>query len=312
MDKTKGIPGYLTLSEAEEKYEVKANTLKKRCQRGEILGAKNIGKTWFVPTIPGIDPEKTIPENYPNLNFDAALSSNLSLYDAESEAKAALYGDNKGAVYIWEYGFYFLSLIFRHTSLSPTYAPLAALVTEAHSAIRGSFLLNLDGYHSDAFALLRKAHECTIKALAMKTKPSKFWQIGFSTDRQTSEHKIGVDFKSHWTLESSFNHSNLMKLFETGKKVQDKDENIGVSYGPQIDQKQFRAAINTQIFWLYILTRSLSYLFPKQISAEWLSRKDEPAKLLRDYLDANKVSQKELKSFDTAITSLEKSLRLKV
>lgn len=308
MKNIKSIPGYLTLSEAEEKYGIKSDTLKKRCQRGEILGAKNIGKTWFVPTIPGIDPEKTIPENYQNLNFDAALSSNLSLYDAESESKIVLYNANKGAVYIWEYGFYFLSLIFSHSSLGPTYAPLAALVTEAHSAIRGSFLLNLDGYHSDAFALLRKAHECTIKALAMRTKPSKFWQIGFSTDRQMSEHKIGVDFKSHWALESSFSHSNLMKLFETGKKVQNKDAMIGISYGPQIDQKQFRVAINTQIFWLYILTRSLPYLFPKQITDKWLSRKDESAKLLRDYLDTNKVSQKEIKSFDTAIIELEKKV----
>lgn len=305
MEITKTIPGYLTLSEAEERYGIKADTLKKRCQKGEIIGAKNIGKTWFVPNIPGVDPEKTIPENYSGLNFDAALSSNLSLYDAESEAKIALYNAHKGVVYVWEYGFYFFSLVFRHTRLDRTYAPLAALVTEAHSALRGSFLLNLDGYHSDAFALLRKAHECTIKALAMKTEPSKFWQIGFSTGRQASEHKIGVDFKRPWELESSFNHSNLMKLFATGKSVQDKEQIIGITYGPQIDEKQFRAAINTSIFWLYVLTRSLSYIFPGQIADTWLSKKAESIKLLRDYLNTNKVSQNELQSFDEAIIKLE-------
>ena len=73
------IPGYLTLSEAEEKYDVKAEALKKRCQKDEIVGAKKVGKTWFVPQIPGVDPEKTIPDNYPTLNFDAALASNSSL-----------------------------------------------------------------------------------------------------------------------------------------------------------------------------------------------------------------------------------------
>lgn len=306
MNKVSTIPGYLTLLEAQERYGFKADTLKKRCQRGEIIGAKNIGKTWFVPIIPGVDPEKTIPDNYPNLNFNAAISSNLSLYDAENEAKIALYNKNKGTVYIWEYGFYFLSLIFNHAKLNRTYAPLAALITEAHSALRCSFLLNLNGYHSDAFALLRKVHECTIKALAMRSKPSKFWQIGFSKNRETSEHKIGVDFKNHWMLESSFNHSNLIKLFETGKDVQNKDVKIAIGYGPQMDQIQFRAAINTQIFWLYVLIKSLPYLFPKQITEKWMSLKNDSIKLLKDYLEANKASQKELKSFDVAISQLEK------
>ena len=167
--------------------------------------------------------------------------------------------------------------------------PLAALVTEAHSSLRASFLLNLNGYHSDALALLRKTHECVIKVLAMKTEPKQFWKIGFSTSRQQSEHKIGVDFSSPWNLESSFNHANLMKLFEAGRGAQNPAWEPAVSYGPQIDDKQFRAAMNTGIFWLYVLIKSLPYVFPGQINSYWLNLKDDSAKLLRDHLTASKA-----------------------
>ena len=45
------IPGYITLSEAEKFYGVKANTLKKQCLSGKYPGAIKQGKTWFVPEI---------------------------------------------------------------------------------------------------------------------------------------------------------------------------------------------------------------------------------------------------------------------
>lgn len=294
----KSIPGYITLSEAEKVYGVKADTLKKRCQKGEVVGAKKVGKTWFVPNISNVDPNKTIPENYPGLNFDAAYASNLSLYDAESDARFVLYHRHKKVIYIWEYGFYFFSLTFTHVQPHRSYLLLAALITEAHSALRCSFLLNLNGYHSDAFALLRKAHESTVKAIACKTKPQKMWKIGFATDRQKAEHVIGVNFKTVWSLESSFAHSNLMKLFEAGKDIQNPDKKVGVSYGPQINDKQFGAAINTSIFWLYVLIKSLSYIFPEQISKYWLSQSDESAKLLRDYLASVRAFKQEVKNFD--------------
>lgn len=303
IDNTR-IPGYLTLTETEEKYGMKADTLKKRCQKGEIVGAKKVGKTWFVPQLPGIDPEKTIPENYPTLNFDAALASNASFYDAESESKVALYYANKKQVYIWEYGFYFFSLVFKHGNVHRSYMPLAALATEAHSSLRASFLLNLNGYHSDTLALLRKTHECVIKVLAMRTEQKQFWKIGFSTSRQQSEHKIGVDFSSPWNLESSFTHANLIKLFEAGRDAKDASKEAAVSYGPQIDHKQFRAAMNMGIFWLYVLIKSLPYIFPGQISNYWLNLKDDSAKLLKDHLTASKALIKETASFDTAITKL--------
>lgn len=41
--------GYITLTEAEEISGIKADTLKKRCQEGQITGAVKQGNTWFVP-----------------------------------------------------------------------------------------------------------------------------------------------------------------------------------------------------------------------------------------------------------------------
>ena len=305
MDEIKTIPGYLSLTEAEERYAVKADTLKKRCQKGEIIGAKKIGKTWFVPNLPGIDPEKTIPENYPELDFGAALKSNTDLYDAESNTRFLVYNAHKQDVYIWEYGYYFFSLIFNHARLDKTYLPFAVLVSEAHTALRSSFLLNLQGYQPDAIALLRKAHECIIKALAMRTEPKQFWQTGFAKSREQSEHKIGVDFKGPWSIESSFSHGNLMKLFEVGKGIQDSSIDVSVTYGPQVDQKLFSVAMNTSIFWLFVLTKSLPYLFTGQIGDIWLAKRDAAAKLLRDYLASKKALTKEVQSFESALIKLE-------
>lgn len=305
MDEIKTIPGYLSLTEAEDRYGVKADTLKKRCQKDEIVGAKKIGKTWFVPNLPGIDPEKTIPDNYPELDFNAALKSNMALYDAESDTKFLVYNAHKQDVYIWEYGYYFFSLIFNHARLDKTYLPFAVLVSEAHTALRSSFLLNLQGYHPDAIALLRKAHECTIKALAMRTEPKRFWQTGFAKSREQSEHKIGVDFRGPWTVASSFNHGNLIKLFEVGKRIQDASLEVSVAYGPQIDHKLFSVAMNNSVFWLFVLTKSLPYLFTGQIGNAWLAKRDAAAKLLRDYLVSKKALVKEIQSFETSLVKLE-------
>lgn len=306
MDEIKTIPGYLSLTEAEERYKIKADTLKKRCQKGEIIGAKKIGKTWLVPNLPGIDPEKTIPDNYPELNFEAALKANLALYDAESDTKFIIYNAHKREVYIWEYGYYFFSLIFSHARLEKSYLPFAVLVSEAHTALRSCFLLNLMGYHPDAIALLRRTHECAIKALAMRTEPKKIWQTGFAKSREQSEHKIGVNFVSPWSLASSFSHGNLMKLFEVGRDIQNPLIDVTVTYGPQVDHKLFSVAINTSIFWLFILTKSLPYLFPNQIGKEWLVQKDGAVKLLKDFLVSKKALTKEIESFEVAFKKLEK------
>lgn len=298
------LPGYLTLNEAEERYGVKADTLKKRCQAGKVAGALKKGKTWFVPNIPNVDPQKTIPENYPGLDFDSAMIGNLSLYDAESECRRLLYSRHNKSVYIWEYGFHFFSLVFKITSLDKSHLPLAALITEAHSALRGSFLLNMYGYHPDAFALLRKVHESTVKAIASRKKPQKMWSIGFSTSREKSEHQIGVDLKKVWMLESSFTHSNMMKLFEAGKDVQTNKKNSGVAYGPQVDDKQFGAAINLSIFWIYVLIKSLPFILTGHLNEYWLSKQAESAKILKDYLTSVNSLSNELSEIDKALKKL--------
>jgi hypothetical protein len=305
MNEIKNLPGYLTLSEAEESYGVKANTLKKRCQKKKLTGAKKVGKTWFIPNIPGIDPERTIPENYPDLDFDSAYIHNLALYNTESNTKVSLYNIHKQEVFVWEYGYYFFSLIFHHTRIDRTYLPFAVFVSEAHTALRSSFLLNLVGYHSDAISLLRRAQECTTKALAMRIEPKNIWKIGFSKSREQYENKIGVNFKSLWNLASTFTHGNLMKLFEVGKDINNPSNDITVGYGPQTDNKLYSVAMNGAIFWLYVLTKSLSYLFPGQIEAQWLTKKDSAAKFLRDYLISRKSMVLEVKMIDSAIEKLE-------
>lgn len=305
MTNTQGIPGYLTVSEAEERYGVKADTLKRRCQRGKIRGAIKQGKTWFVPNIPDIDPERPISENYPALLFDRAMESNLSLYDAEDVARYTLHKKFNNYVYIWEYGYYFVSLIFNHP-LHKSYMPLAALITEAHTALRGAFLLNLNGYHPEAFTLLRRAHECTVKAIASKTKTSKTWNIVFSTGTQRSESIIGVDFQKIWKVESSFTHSNFIKVFETAKNM-DNDDNPGVSFGPQMDEKLFKTAANISIFWLYVLIQTLPYILANQMGEDWISKQQDSAKLMKDYLIASGALKGELKSFDDGLKLLKKT-----
>ncbi|MBI4089092.1 MAG: helix-turn-helix domain-containing protein [Candidatus Levybacteria bacterium] len=304
MADIKGIPGYLTVSEAEERYGIKADTLKRQCQKGKVRGAIKQGKTWFVPNIPDIDPERPISENYPTLHFDRATESNLLLYDAEDRARYILHSKFNNYVYIWEYGYYFISLIFKHP-LHKSYMPLAALVTEAHTALRGAFLLNLNGYHPEAFTLLRRTHESTVKAIASKIKSLKTWNIVFSTGTQKAESIIGVEFKKIWTVESSFVHSNYIKVFEAAKNM-DNDNNPGVSFGPQMDEKLFKTAANISIFWLYVLVKTLPYVFANQMGDAWISRQEDSAKLMKDYLVSSGALKGELKSFDNGISKLLK------
>lgn len=297
-----GIPGYLTVSEAEERYGVKADTLKRQCQRGKIRGAIKQGKTWFVPNIPDIDPEKPISENYPTLLFDRATESNLLLYGAEDNARYTLHKKFNNYVYIWEYGYYFISLIFHHP-LHKSYMPVAALITEAHTALRGAFLLNLNGYHPEAFTLLRRAHESIVKAIASKIKSLKTWTIVFSNGTQKAEIIIGVDFKAIWKVESSFVHSNYIKVFEAARNI-DNDDHPGVSFGPQMDEKLFKTAANISIFWLYVLVETLPYTFANQMGDDWISKQKDSAKILKDYLVSAGALKKEIKDFDIAINKL--------
>ena len=63
--------------------------------------------------------------------------------------------------------------------------------------------------------------------------------------------------------------------------------------------------MNNSIFWLFVLTKSLSYLFTNQIDKEWLLKRDSTAKLLRDFLVSKKALTKEIASFETALAKLE-------
>ena len=301
----KGIPGYLTLAEAEDRYGVKADTLKKHCQNGKIKGAIRQGKTWFVPNVPDIDPKKPISENYPNLNFDAAYDSNISLYEVEDKARFFFYKTSNTYIYIWEYGYYFVSLFITHSRLHKTYMPLVAQITEAHSALRGSFLLNLNGYHPEAITLLRKAHESIVKALAIRIKPKKA-KLVFSAGTQSAESILGVNFQTIWKLGSSFAHGNLIKIFEAWKGIQDKNDQLGVAYGPQLNKSQFGIAANISIFWLYLLIKSLPYLFPKQFDLKWLSKQEHSEKLLKDYLTSVKALRNEIGNVDLLIDKIKK------
>jgi len=305
MKGDKNVPGYLTLEEAESIYGTKADTLKRRCQNGKVIGAIKKGKTWFVPSLPNIDPQKPIHENYPTLDFDAAYRSIMALYDAESMSRQLLHDANRQYIYCWEYGYYFFSLIFSHSKPMRSTLPLAALISEAHTALRSSFLLNLYGYHPDAYALLRRAHESTMKAIAGKKEPGKIWKVSFAKNRQKVESMIGMNFKGIWAVESSFAHSNSIKLFETGISLQRPEKDMGIFYGPQRNEKQFRAVANTSIFWLYVLTRSLSYILTGQISSFWMTKQHDSAKFLKDHLLGVKGFQSELHSFEQAMSKLE-------
>lgn len=118
-----------------------------------------------------IDDLKSLKELYPELNFESAYESNITLEDRESKVIAHYLAVINVYIAIWEYGYYFLSLaIVKHTSIHKSYLLIAALITKVHSSLHGSFLLNIRGYHPDAIALLRKTHESMIKAIACKVQ----------------------------------------------------------------------------------------------------------------------------------------------
>ena len=96
-----------------------------------------------------------------------------------------------------------------------------------------------------------------------------------------------------------------MKLFEVGKGIQDGSIEVSVAYGPQVDHKLFSIAMNYSIFWIFVLTKSLPYLFTNQIEGLWLKKRDAAAKLLRDYLFSKKALTREILSFEAALAKLE-------
>lgn len=237
-----------------------------------------------------IDPNKTIDENYPKLNFKAAIQSNLSLFDAENDSQKILHEKFKTYVYIWEYGFYFISLFIKQSNIHKNHITIAALFTEVHSALRSAFIVNLKGYHSDSIVLLRKVHESLVRALACKSNPQRMWDIIQTSDVIKMGNKIGLDLKTLYNVESSFTHSNKIKSFQSGVDFHSGQNGMGVTYGPQINEKEFNYSATVSIFWLYATMKSLSKLFPDQVNDYWLLKQEDSAELMRDFLENKKSS----------------------
>ena len=234
-----------------------------------------------------INTNKTINENYPSLKFDAAKDSNINLYDTEDLIKGLLISKFKNYIFIWEYGNYFVSYFVSRTSIDNFESPIAALFTECVSALRASFLVSLQGYHPEAITLLRRVHESLIRALAIKKNPTNIWNITNASDIRRAERSIGINLDKLYNLESSFSHSNKLKIFQIGVDIH-AGKDVEVRYGPQINEKEFALTSKISIFWLYTLIKSATKLFPDRPDDYWISRQHESAKLMRDYLHESK------------------------
>lgn len=228
---------------------------------------------------------------YPKLHFEAAFSTTQSLIDVEEYCKNELITHSRPYIQTWEYGFYFVSLFITKTTIEKSYMVIASLFTEAHSAIRASFLLNNMGYHSDSIALLRKTHESVVRAIAVKFRPDITWNIVQEKSISKLENRyIKINLNAVYKVESSFTHSNQMKTMKAGMDLKAGVDPLGISYGPQLDDKLFSYSAKLSIFWLYVMIQSIPKLFPNQIPAHWLTNQDESAAYLHNYLVIHKSS----------------------
>lgn len=226
---------------------------------------------------------KPLEEVYPNLCWDKSFSGILDICDTEKQC--TLYFVKKYSYYIkiWEYGYYFISLLIQRSSVHKSYAPLAALYSEAHSSLRCSFLCNVQGYHPEAISLLRRVHECCTKLIACRSFPKNIWNIVQSTSLQKAESDLGLNLKWIYNIESSFLHSNKLKVFDTGFKLKE-NLDISIPYGPQLNDKEYSTAAAISIFWMYVLVLVAPRLFPDQIPSLWMNKYKESYMLLRDYI----------------------------
>lgn len=308
MTKLIKIPGYITLSEAETRYATKRDTLKRRCQKGMVRGAIKQGKTWFVPSVPNIDPKLSIRENYPELDFDQSYETNMQLYDAEDQTKYLHFTEFKQFIFIWEYGYHFIASVISNSTLDRSYILLATHFTEVLESLRASFLLSLGGYHASAITLQRRVHENTIKALATRISPKDALVLLLNSHIQKAEHIVGVNFGSTWRLASSYTHSNTVKFGQMVKYLSGTEDEIGVSYGTQVDNKLFKICANLSVFWIYTWIKCLPIIFTNQINDRWLQRQSQSAKLMKDYLIQTGALKKDVESLDSAIDKLKMNL----
>jgi hypothetical protein len=96
------------------------------------------------------------------------------------------------------------------------------------------------------------------------------------------------------SFEASFTHTNQIKAFKAGIDATKADEETGVSWGPQIDNKIFNYSAKLAIFWLYVLIYYSTQLFPRQANLQWLEKQKESLAYLYDYLKISKSSLADL------------------
>ena len=226
---------------------------------------------------------KPLEELYVNLCWDKSMSGMMRLMDTEEECSLYFVKDSSRYIKIWEYGYYFISLLIQQSSIDKSYAPLAALYSESHSSLRCSFLCNIQGYHPEAISLLRRVHECCTKLIACRSFPKNIWNIVQSTSLQKAESDLGLNLKWIYNIESSFLHSNKLKVFDTGFKLK-KNLDISIPYGPQLNNKEYSTAAAISIFWMYVLVLVAPRVFPDQISSSWMDKYKESCTLLKDYI----------------------------
>lgn len=240
------------------------------------------------------NPKKSLKENFKSLDFNDAYIFNCALIDVEDKS-CNLYHAQRFHNYIqaWEYAYYFVdSFIRKHSNLQNNFATIAALFTEAHSSIRCAFLCNQRGYHSDSIALLRKTHECIVRAIACKVRPKRAGKFITDSDIQRCHDTFDAKFLSElYKIESSYTHSNIVKalepIFAENQGIQFK----GVSYGPQLDEKEFVYSACLSLFWLYIMIKTIPRVFPAQVDKVWVDKSHESARMLRVILEYAKNFQ---------------------
>ena len=227
--------------------------------------------------------KKFLEDFYPNLNWGKSYYGVIGINKAENECSFYFNEKYKSLIKRWEYGYYFLMLLFRNTTLHKSYSIIIALYSESIDSLRCSFLNNINGYHPESLSLLRRVHECTIKMIACKDNPEKTWTIIQSSSLQKTQSELKINFSWIYKLQGNYLHANKLKLIDIGKKWNSKGP-IGISYGPQLNDKEFIVSMNLSIFWIYILILVASRLYPGQISKTWLDKHKESCKLFRDYL----------------------------
>jgi len=230
---------------------------------------------------------KYLEELYPNLSWDESYVCIIKIIDTENKCSQYFSSKYSNYIKIWEYGYYYLTLMLQNSKFHKSYAPLIALYSESLTSLRCSFQCNINGYHPEAISLLRRVHECCTKLIASKTFPKKIWDIVQSSSLQKAESDLGINLKWLYRLESSFLHSNKLKIIIKGIESQ-KEKVVSIPYGSQLNDKEYLVAANISIFWIYVLALIAPRLFPDQLPDFWLVKHNDSCKLFKDYLNNTK------------------------